>query len=153
MWKMVKHPPLNQRLPLPNLSLYLQSCLHLPPTTPPLVSAKMCKHFLKGTCRHGFSGKVERDNIKECKYSHPKLCKKFLDHGTSKYGCSLGKGCEFVHPKLCKESMESKICTSTERGKRCVNGYHIKGTKVNPPLPPHSLLQFFLHLCLPSLLL
>ena len=30
-----------------------------------------CCYFLKGVCRHGFSGKVERDGKLECLFSHP----------------------------------------------------------------------------------
>ena len=29
------------------------------------------KYFLKGWCRHGLSGRVEKDEVKECLFTHP----------------------------------------------------------------------------------
>ena len=57
---------------------------------------KHCSYFLKGQCRHGFSGKVTKDNVECCQFVHPKLCHKFLNNRFHKGGCK-NKECEFVH--------------------------------------------------------
>ena len=74
-----------------------------------------CKFYLRQACKNGRKGT-------DCKYSHPKLCFKFIKHGDRKSGCNKGNKCEFVHPKLCN-SYKSGVCTR----KKC-NLYHIRGT-------------------------
>ena len=77
----------------------------------------VCKFFAKGICKHGISGK-------NCKYDHPTMCKKFINHGKSKEGCKLDKKkCKFFHPTLCRLSLSGKHCDR----KKCTSGYHLKG--------------------------
>ena len=90
-----------------------------------------CRYFLRGTCRHGFSGKVERDGKPGCLFSHPPVCKKYMDQGLKGY--SKGSNCELTHVTVCKESLEKKTCSSSLEGKRCRAGYHLKGTKILTP--------------------
>ena len=42
---------------------------------------------MRGNCRHGFHGKTPKGEIKKCKYFHPKVCKKFMNHGKKQGGC------------------------------------------------------------------
>ena len=65
--------------------------------------AQKCRYFLKGTCRHGFSGKVERDGKPGCLFFHPPVCKKYMDQGLK--GCNKGSSCELTHVTICKESL------------------------------------------------
>ena len=56
-------------------------------------TSKICRFYQKGTCRHGLKGQ-------DCKFSHPKPCKKLMTHGTkASYGCNLGKKCSDFTPK------------------------------------------------------
>ena len=81
-----------------------------------------CRFFLKGTCKFGLSGK-------ECKFEHPKVCKKFTQHGTRQpRGCKLGQSCKDYHPKMCLNSLRKGECF-TESCKY----NHVKGTKRHPP--------------------
>ena len=96
-----------------------------------------CRYFLKGQCRHGFSGKLERDGKTECLFLHPPVCKKYMDQGPK--GCSKGTGCDYTHVTVCPESLEKKTCGNSQEGKRCKSGYHLKGTKsvkLNSDTPP-----------------
>ena len=85
----------------------------------------MCRHFLKGKCKHGFKGKTPKDGVSECKYDHPYLCKKLLNHGIGPGGCQEGENCKYTHPKMCRESVNSGKCPNPGR---CHYGYHVKGT-------------------------
>ena len=85
-----------------------------------------CVHFLKGCCRHGFKGKTPKGNTKECRFSHPIICKPYINYGRD--GCNKGKKCDFVHPVLCKHSATSKKCPNMKEGKRCWVGYHLLDT-------------------------
>ena len=38
-------------------------------------SPQICKFYKNGTCKHGLKGK-------ECNYTHPKMCRNFIQHGT-----------------------------------------------------------------------
>ena len=81
-----------------------------------------CRFFLKGTCKFGLSGK-------ECKFEHPKVCKKFTQHGTRQpRGCKLGQSCKDYHPKMCLNSLRKGECFSES----CKYN-HVKGTKRHPP--------------------
>ena len=78
---------------------------------------KTCKFFQKGTCRHGISGK-------DCKFTHPKMCRKFTKHGTRQpHGCNKGKRCEQFHPAMCINSLRKSECYN----EHC-SFLHIKGT-------------------------
>ena len=87
--------------------------------------AKVCFHFLRGVCRHGFRGVTPADGKSKCSYDHPKLCKRILNHGVGKGGCSKGKECPDIHPKMCPKSVNSGKCPSKGR---CNMGYHVRGT-------------------------
>ena len=71
-------------------------------------SKSRCSFYKRGTCKYGISGKGF------C-FAHPRMCKKFMNHGNSHLGC---KGCKKFHPKLCKKKMCDK--------KDCTAGYHLK---------------------------
>ena len=65
---------------------------------------------------------------KECKYTHPKVCAKFVQHGTRQpRGCNLGSSCKDYHPKMCISSLRKGECFS----ENC-RFNHIKGTKRLP---------------------
>ena len=79
---------------------------------------KVCRHFLKGNCKYGMSGK-------DCMFYHPKFCKKLMKHGTKKKeGCSKGKSCEHFHPKMCPTSIAKLECFDDH-----CELFHIKRTK------------------------
>ena len=85
-------------------------------------SPNIC-NFKKGSCKHGLKGK-------NCKYTHPKMCTKFTQHGTRKpRGCTLGKKCNYFHPQMCIESLRTSECYDNHCKFR-----HIKGTR-RIPLP------------------
>ena len=78
---------------------------------------KVCKFLRKGTCKHGISGK-------ECSFRHPKLCNKFIQHGTRQpRGCNKGKNCQFFHPTMCLNSLRKSECFN-----ETCKLMHIKGT-------------------------
>ena len=100
---------------------------------------KLCRFFERGICRFGVTGKRNG----KCKFSHPPMCKRILNHGPkSPHGC---KGdCDKWHPKLCYGSINNKECYKESCG-----FWHIKGTirsknegqeenKTNPQLPTQS---------------
>ena len=74
----------------------------------------VCKFYNQGVCKHGKRGK-------KCKFAHPPLCQKLLQHGqNSTRGCKLKKSeCKFHHPHMCKASLSRGECFK----KDCKN-YH-----------------------------
>ena len=86
------------------------------------------KYFLKGWCRHGFSGQVEKDEVKECLFTHPPICRKYMDQGVMV--CKKGSKCFLKNVTVCKESRKKKTCLSSQEVKRYIIGYHIKWTKL-----------------------
>ena len=81
-------------------------------------SSTMCRYFQKSSCRHGIKGE-------NCKFSHPPLCKKYLQHGTrNPRGCNLGKACQHFHPQMCMSSLRKGECFNQTCKFR-----HVKGTK------------------------
>ena len=82
------------------------------------------KYFLKGWCRHGFSGRVEKDEVKECLFTHPPICRKYMDQGVMV--CKKGSKCFLKNVTVCKESRKKKTCLSSQEVKRYIIGYHIK---------------------------
>ena len=76
-------------------------------------SPKICSFFMKGKCKHGARGK-------ECKFTHPPLCKKYMNYGNKdSRGCK--GGCNKLHPKLCPKSLTTKGCD-----RNCSYFYHAK---------------------------
>ena len=88
-------------------------------------STEVCKYFRKANCRHGFSGKKPVDGVNECPYTHPIVCRKFINNGRHNGGCR-DKDCTNYHPKICSSSYKNRTCTSVEK---CTEGFHLKGTK------------------------
>ena len=83
---------------------------------------KICRFFERGICRYGMSGTLKG----KCKFSHPAICRKVLNHGTrGKFGC---KGdCNKWHPRLCYTALNKKECYNSS-----CTFWHIKGTKRSP---------------------
>ena len=74
---------------------------------------KVCSFYEKGVCKHGRKGDT-------CKFSHPKMCKKFLTHGYKKgRGCNK-KECSDHHPPICKSSLKNGTCFKGNCKKRHV---------------------------------
>ena len=64
----------------------------------------ICRFFKNGTCKYGLKGR-------DCRFDHPKPCKKFIQHGTRQpRGCNLGKKCKLFHPKMCFDSLRKGEC-------------------------------------------
>jgi hypothetical protein len=89
--------------------------------------SKICSHFLRGVCRHGFYGRTPRDGKPQCSYEHPDMCKKLLGQGTGLGGCQKGKECKSLHLKMCGTSLETRKCPNLGR---CPHGYHVRETVV-----------------------
>ena len=87
--------------------------------------SKTCAHYLKGKCKYGIKGR-------NCKFDHPKACRKFMKHGTrARVGCQKGRNCLFFHPKMCFDSLRKGECFN----KMC-QLTHVKGTKRNAETYP-----------------
>ena len=84
----------------------------------------ICPFYKKGTCRFGVMGRG-------CSQSHPKQCKKLLQHGNkAPNGCTLGRAnCDKFHPKMCHTSLTKGVCYDTNCQSRHVNG--TKRTKLD----------------------
>ena len=79
---------------------------------------KLCKFYKKGICKHGIKGQ-------NCKYDHPKTCRKLLMHGNKgTRGCKEGRDCNDFHPRMCANSIKMGECYQ----QNCPF-MHIKGTK------------------------
>lgn len=77
----------------------------------------------KELCRYYARGKCTRQ--KDCRFSHPSICKKFRQFGsvsTNKKGCD-GK-CAAFHPNACRTSLRNLTCSFPE-----CRFFHLKGTK------------------------
>ena len=79
----------------------------------------ICFHYKRGNCKYGMAGN-------ECKYRHPKKCRKFMAYGDkdTKRGCTKGRSCEFYHPRLCRNSVSKKECLHID-----CKFVHLKGTR------------------------
>ena len=68
-------------------------------------SRPVCKFYLQGGCRHGFTGKG-------CVDRHPKYCPVFRKWGHSgTQGCRGGKNCDNgPHPMMCRDSVTKLRC-------------------------------------------
>ena len=88
---------------------------------------EVCKHYLRGSCKYGFSGKKTlKDGTNKCNWEHPKLCTKYMNQGNGVGGCN-GQ-CDKIHPSMCRQSMTSGVCDKFGTGQRCMEGYHKRGT-------------------------
>ena len=81
----------------------------------------ICKFYRQGRCVHGVSGKKEGN----CRFNHPKPCRKFLANGTNRRrGCIRGENCTNFHPQMCFASLKERVCLRND-----CKFMHIKGTK------------------------
>ena len=82
------------------------------------IRTHICSFYRRGTCRFGISGKG-------CSRSHPKPCRKLLQHGNkSPRGCSEGSKCPKFHPQICSSSLTRGECLN----EKCTFP-HVKGTR------------------------
>ena len=84
---------------------------------------ELCSHFHAGKCRHGFGGDKPYGDTQKCRLLHQKVCRKFLNNGTHKGGCSNGDTCELLHLKMCHFSLKDRKCPNLKPGQRCDLGY------------------------------
>lgn len=73
------------------------------------ISKTICKFYKQNKCQYGQL---------ECKFDHPKKCRKILEKGT----CNQPK-CILFHPKMCFKSISDRKCYSD----KCKYS-HVKGT-------------------------
>ena len=76
-------------------------------------SDKVCTFYEKGTCKHGRNGK-------NCKFLHPKMCRKYLTHGNKKRGGCNKNDCPDHHRPMCNSSLKSETCFQTSCKRRHV---------------------------------
>lgn len=77
---------------------------------------EICRHYKKGKCEHGRKGE-------NCQYSHPKPCRKLMEHGNKgPRGCQ--GNCKSFHPRMCFQSLKKGECFNEQ-----CNFVHVKGTK------------------------
>ena len=67
--------------------------------------------------------------MEKCRFSHPPLCRPYMDYGLGPGGCKEGKKCSKKHPEICETSLKKKKCQNMGNGSKCRNGYHLKDTK------------------------
>ena len=77
------------------------------------------KYFLKGWCKDGFSGWVEKDEVKECLFTHPPICRKYMDQGVMV--CKKGSKCFLKNVTVCKESQKKEDLFEQSRSKKINN--------------------------------
>jgi hypothetical protein len=92
----------------------------------------VCSRHRRGTCQFGRKGEG-------CRYSHPKICRAMLLHGS----CAAGATCRYLHPELCFSSVRERTCFKED----CFF-FHLKGTArrsppVYNPLPPFATVNRF----------
>ena len=73
----------------------------------------VCRNFLNCSCYFGMRGR-------KCKFRHPKICQKLIDHGLGEYECN-GKDCSAFHPNVCTSSLLNKHCDKCGK-------FHVRGT-------------------------
>ena len=79
---------------------------------------QICRFYKKGSCKFGRKGT-------ECPYSHPKPCRKLMQHGNkAPRGCKEGSNCSDYHPRMCSNSITTGECYKSN----CPY-VHVKGTK------------------------
>ena len=90
-------------------------------TVNPEIVTEVCSYFIKGQCRHGFSGKKAVDGKNCCGFLHPKVCDKLFKYGYERErGCN-GRNCPNFHPSVCKDSRYGNCI-----GRECKKGFHIR---------------------------
>ena len=78
-----------------------------------------CKHFMRGNCRFGGTGKMNTpQGVLECPDSHPQTCKNYERKGYK--GCEEPCPTEKTHRLICKH-FEKGNCS---RGANCTFGIH-----------------------------
>ena len=93
---------------------------------PPPQSKEICKHYRKGACRYGFSGKKQCEEGNQCQWNLPKICSKLFKYGFHpERGCKGKKsGCTDFHPFICGDLLKGE-CLDPE----CKKGFHLKSLK------------------------
>ena len=92
----------------------------------------ICRFYKKGICKYGLSGKTGG----ECKYQHPKLCKKYSNFGKfSASGCK-DASCDKWHPRICYTGVNTGVCS--RRNCPFFHGNLIKRDKVTDGAPVES---------------
>ena len=99
-----------------------------PEDTPPSKKG-ICKHYRKGCCRHGFSGRKKVEDTLQCEWEHPKICPKLFKHGFHpERGCKGKKaGCEDFHPFICGELLKGEC-----KEANCQRGFHLRSLVKKP---------------------
>ena len=69
------------------------------------INTKECRYYLRGVCRHGYSGNLEVNGKEKCEFFHPPLCKVFLANGDGERGCK--DDCNLKHPTLLMRLLKS----------------------------------------------
>lgn len=130
-------PEISTSDPEPNTETELTITRSLPPQQSnssqdntngePKMTSKICSFFKKGKCKHGMKGA-------SCKFLHPRLCKKLMQHGTrNPRGCTLGRNCQYFHPNMCMQSLRKSECFNES-----CSFYHVKGTIRHPKNTNHN---------------
>ena len=73
--------------------------------------APICSFLVRGTCRHGSSGK-KIVNDKVCQFSHLRKCKYFCKYGSDTIRGCTNRHCKFLHPFLCNSAIEFGECSN-----------------------------------------
>ena len=84
--------------------------------TNPQKSNVVCTFYEKGKCKHGRKGK-------NCKFLHPKMCRKLLEHGTKKKRGCTRNDCPDHHPPMCETSLKNGTCFKSACKRR-----HVRNT-------------------------
>ena len=90
---------------------------------PPPKINRVCSYYVRGTCRHGGSGKTLYGGI-SCKYLHPKKCAIFCKFGSDSFQGCTRQNCKYLHPFLCKSAINFEEC----RNPKCTF-QHLNGTQ------------------------
>ena len=77
----------------------------------------------KPTCKFYAKGRCNKNN--DCKFLHPRICRKFNQFGNKQDNVKGCKGnCGFFHPNACRSSLKDRTCVYKE-----CRFYHLPGTK------------------------
>ena len=100
-----------------------QTCQeHTGPASGTKDDTKVINKTIKPVCR--FHKYKKCNNKKTCKFDHPKICNKYMQHGLHKTNPEKGckkSDCQLYHPPLCYGSMKYRECrTKDVRGSTCL---------------------------------
>ena len=86
----------------------------------------LCRYHKKGICKFGASGK-------NCPFTHPHLCERFIRNGQGHQGCKRGPQCKYLHPHICNDSWRKGECLKSN----CIY-IHLQGTKTVKQRPQNQ---------------